>query len=53
MRSDAELARLMGNLGGHDLPSILDAFRQAREHNRPVCFIAYKIKGFGLPLARS
>ena len=50
-RSDAELARLMGNLGGHDLPSILDAFRQAREHDRPVCFIAYTIKGFGLPLA--
>ncbi|WP_311030911.1 transketolase [Mesorhizobium koreense] len=51
MRSDAELAQLMGNLGGHDLPSILDAFRQAREHDRPVCFIAYTIKGFGLPLA--
>ena len=50
-RSDAELAQLMGNLGGHDLPSILDAFRQAREHDRPVCFIAYTIKGFGLPLA--
>lgn len=50
-RSDAELARLMGNLGGHDLPSILDAFRLAREHDRPVCFIAYTIKGFGLPLA--
>ncbi|WP_207481291.1 transketolase-like TK C-terminal-containing protein [Arenibaculum pallidiluteum] len=50
-RSDEELARLMGNLGGHDLPSILDAFAQARRHNRPVCFIAYTIKGFGLPLA--
>jgi pyruvate dehydrogenase E1 component len=50
-RSDAELAQIMGNLGGHDLPTILDAFRQAREHDRPVCFIAYTIKGFGLPLA--
>ena len=50
-RSDTELALLMGNLGGHDLPSILEAFRQAREHDRPVCFIAYTIKGFGLPLA--
>jgi len=50
-RSDTELAQLMGNLGGHDLPSILEAFRQAREHDRPVCFIAYTIKGFGLPLA--
>lgn len=50
-RSDAEIAQLMANLGGHDLPSILDAFRQAREHDHPVCFIAYTIKGFGLPLA--
>ncbi len=50
-RSDAELARLMGNLGGHDLPSLLDAFAAARAHDRPVCFICYTIKGFGLPLA--
>ncbi|PWC56489.1 transketolase [Azospirillum sp. TSO22-1] len=50
-RSDAELARLMGNLGGHDLPSLLDAFAEARTHDRPVCFICYTIKGAGLPLA--
>ena len=50
-RSDDELAALMGNLGGHDLPSLLDAFATAREHDRPVCFICYTIKGFGLPLA--
>ena len=50
-RSDDELATLMGNLGGHDLPSLLEAFEQARTHDRPVCFIAYTIKGFGLPLA--
>ncbi|RWM38718.1 transketolase [Mesorhizobium sp.] len=50
-RSDEELAQLMANLGGHDLPALLDAFEQAREHDRPVCFIAYTIKGFGLPLA--
>jgi pyruvate dehydrogenase E1 component len=50
-RSDDELARLMGNLGGHDLPSLLEAFEAARAHERPVCFIAYTIKGFGLPLA--
>ncbi len=41
----------MGNLGGHDLPSLVDAFEAARQHDRPVCFIAYTIKGFGLPLA--
>lgn len=50
-RSDDELAALMGNLGGHDLPSLLEAFEAARTHNRPVCFICYTIKGFGLPLA--
>jgi pyruvate dehydrogenase E1 component len=50
-RSDEELAVLMGNLGGHDLLSLLDAFAAARSHDRPVCFICYTIKGFGLPLA--
>lgn len=50
-RTDEELARLMGNLGGHDLPSLLEAFAKARTHDRPVCFIAYTVKGFGLPLA--
>ncbi len=50
-RSDEELARLMGNLGGHDLPSLLAAFEAAQRHDRPVCFIAYTVKGFGLPLA--
>jgi pyruvate dehydrogenase E1 component len=50
-RSDDELARLMTNLGGHDLPALLEAFESARRHDRPVCFIAYTIKGFGLPLA--
>ena len=50
-RSDEELAALMGNLGGHDLETLLDAFAEAGEHDRPVCFIAYTIKGSGLPLA--
>ncbi len=50
-RADDELAALMGNLGGHDMPSLLDAFAAARAHDRPVCFICYTIKGFGLPLA--
>ena len=50
-RSDAELAALMGNLGGHDLPSLLEAFEAAKQHDRPTLFICYTIKGFGLPLA--
>jgi pyruvate dehydrogenase E1 component len=49
-RSDAELAALMNNLGGHDLPSVLDAFHKA-DNDRPTCFIAYTVKGFGLPMA--
>jgi pyruvate dehydrogenase E1 component len=49
-RSDEELARLMGNLGGHDLPKLLHAFESV-DHDRPTVFIAYTIKGFGLPLA--
>src|SRR6185436_8811508 len=35
----------------HDMPSLLKAFEAAQQHDRPVCFIAYTIKGFGLPLA--
>ncbi|NRQ19110.1 transketolase [Ensifer sesbaniae] len=50
-RSDEQLQALMGNLGGHDLPSLLEAFDQASQHDRPVCFICYTIKGYGLPLA--
>ena len=49
-RSDAELSKLMCNLGGHDLPSILEAF-ESIDHDRPVCFLAYTVKGFGLPIA--
>jgi len=49
-RNDAELAALMNNLGGHDLPSLVDAFASI-DHDRPVCFICYTIKGMGLPLA--
>jgi pyruvate dehydrogenase E1 component len=48
--SDDELARLMNNLGGHDLPSIRDAFNAATS-DKPTCFICYTIKGFGLPMA--
>jgi pyruvate dehydrogenase E1 component len=49
-RSDDELGRLMTNLAGHDLPSLIEAFA-AIDHDRPTCFIAYTIKGFGLPFA--
>jgi len=47
-RSDEALLALMSNLGGHDMASMVGAF-EAIDHNRPVCFIAYTIKGVGLP----
>jgi pyruvate dehydrogenase E1 component len=50
-RSDDELAALMNNLGGHDLPTLLDAFAAQAAHDRPVCFICYTVKGYGLPFA--
>src|SRR5262245_38873539 len=45
---DAGLARLMTNLGGHDMESIVETFEGAPK-GQPVCFIAYTIKGLGLP----
>src|SRR6185295_67181 len=47
---DPALGRLMTNLAGHDMSSILEAFHGATD-DRPTCFIAYTIKGFGLPFA--
>src|SRR6266540_1352246 len=49
-RSDDELARLMTNLAGHDLPALIEAFGKVG-HDQPICFICYTIKGFGLPFA--
>src|SRR5215469_12309305 len=49
-RSNEELARLMTNLAGHDLPSLIEAFGKV-DHDRPICFICYTIKGFALPFA--
>ena len=49
-RSDEELSRLMNNLAGHDLPTLIESFGSI-EHDRPTCFICYTIKGFGLPFA--
>jgi pyruvate dehydrogenase E1 component len=47
---DPALARLMTNLAGHDLGSVLDAFHAVSD-DQPTCFIAYTIKGYGLPFA--
>ncbi len=47
---DRALARLMTNLAGHDMGSVLDAFHAVTD-DQPTCFIAYTIKGYGLPFA--
>jgi len=47
---DAALHRLMTNLAGHDLETVLEAFSRA-DDDRARCFIAYTIKGHGLPFA--
>lgn len=49
-RSDAELAALMNNLGGHDIATLREAFNGITG-DRPTCFICYTVKGAGLPLA--
>ncbi|RLQ89363.1 transketolase [Notoacmeibacter ruber] len=49
-RSDSELAALMENLGGNCVDSMAEAFA-AIEHDRPTCFLAYTIKGWGTPIA--
>lgn len=49
-RDDAELAKLMTNLGGHCLETLCNAF-DAATGDTPTLFIAYTVKGYGLPFA--
>jgi pyruvate dehydrogenase E1 component len=49
-RSDAQLAALMENLGGNCVTTMADEFARI-EHDRPTCFLAYTIKGWGTPIA--
>lgn len=47
---DDALGELMTNLGGHCVETLAEAFASA-EDERPTLFIAYTIKGYGLPFA--
>jgi pyruvate dehydrogenase E1 component len=47
---DDALHALMTNLAGHDMESVVEAF-DAVDTDLPHCFIAYTVKGFGLPFA--
>ncbi|MGR3379317.1 1-deoxy-D-xylulose-5-phosphate synthase N-terminal domain-containing protein [Salipiger abyssi] len=49
-RSDTELAALMENLGGNCVETMAETFA-AIDHDRPTCFLAYTIKGWGTPIA--
>ncbi len=50
--SAADCRELLGNLGGHDLASVLAAYDRAFAiDDRPVAIFAYTIKGWGLPIA--
>ncbi|TVS03196.1 MAG: transketolase [Rhodobacteraceae bacterium] len=49
-RSDAELAALMENLGGNCVQTMAESFA-AIDHDRPTCFLAYTVKGWGTPIA--
>ena len=40
-RSDEELARLMNNLGGHDLPLLIDVFREDRPRSPDLLHLLY------------
>ena len=45
---DTALSALMLNLGGHCIETLLEAFAEA-DDERPTMFIAYTVKGYGLP----
>ena len=49
---DASLRELVGDVGGHDLAAVLDAFDAAeRDRGQPRVILADTIKGWGLPFA--
>ncbi len=48
--SDDQLSELMENLGGNCVETMTKAFA-AIDHDKPTCFLAYTIKGWGTPLA--
>ncbi|MFC0246156.1 1-deoxy-D-xylulose-5-phosphate synthase N-terminal domain-containing protein [Falsochrobactrum ovis] len=49
-RTDAELSALMENLGGNCVTTMAEVFASI-DHDRPTCFLAYTIKGWGTPIA--
>ncbi|MCJ7420770.1 transketolase [Sphingomicrobium astaxanthinifaciens] len=50
-RDDAALGTLMTDLGGHCMETLVEAFDAAKRDDTPTFFIAWTVKGFGLPFA--
>ncbi len=48
---NGSLHRLMTNLGGHDMEAVAAALDAAAKTQTPTCFVAYTVKGWGLPFA--
>ncbi len=49
---DDQLQMLVGNLGGHDLPKLIQVLNEAdRVDHAPVVIFAYTVKGYGLAFA--
>jgi len=50
--ADADLAPLVGDLGGHDLDLLVRSYRECdAATDRPSVVFAYTVKGWGLPIA--
>ncbi|WP_205478536.1 transketolase [Sphingomonas arenae] len=47
---DDQLASLMADLGGHCMETLIEAFTECAD-DTPTLFIAWTVKGFGLPFA--
>jgi pyruvate dehydrogenase E1 component len=48
---DEQLGRLMTDLGGHCMDTLVEAFDECGVEDVPTLFIAWTVKGFGLPFA--
>ena len=49
---DEQLQTLIANLGGHDLPKLIQVLNEAdAATNAPAVIFAYTVKGWGLPMA--
>jgi pyruvate dehydrogenase E1 component len=48
---EADLLRFLMDFGGHDITSVLEAYKQARTSDKPTMIVAHTLKGWGLKCA--